>query len=124
MDNAGGIADKYHDASCDRLMGRGISFARRYRTERGCAAMSPADVVVGDDGLPRCSWAASTAEYAAYHDGEWARPVGDENGVYERLCLEGFQAGLSWLTILRKRQGFRQAFASFDPVVVARFDGC
>ncbi len=84
--------------------------------------MSDADVVVGEDGLSRCSWAASSAEYRAYHDAEWARPVGDEDRVYEKLCLEGFQAGLSWLTILRKREGFREAFASFDPVVVASFN--
>jgi len=78
------------------------------------------DLVVGDDGLARCKWGASTPEYRAYHDSEWARPVGDDDRVYEKLCLEGFQAGLSWLTILRKRDGFREAFASFDPAVVAR----
>ena len=59
--------------------------------------------------------------YEAYHDTEWGRPVRDERGVYERLCLEGFQSGLSWLTILRKREAFRQAFAGFDPDAVARF---
>lgn len=79
------------------------------------------DLIVGEDGLARCSWGASTREYLAYHDGEWGRPVGDEARIYEKLCLEGFQAGLSWLTILRKRQGFRRAFASFDPAVVAGF---
>jgi DNA-3-methyladenine glycosylase I len=79
------------------------------------------DVVVGEDGLARCGWGASAPEYFAYHDLEWGRPVGDDDRVYEKLCLEGFQAGLSWLTILRKRDGFRQAFAAFDPVVVARF---
>ncbi len=79
-------------------------------------------MVIGDDGLPRCSWGSSSLEYRTYHDAEWARPVGDEKRVYEKLCLEGFQAGLSWLTILRKREGFREAFASFDPVVVATFD--
>ena len=80
------------------------------------------DLTVGDDGLTRCSWGASTADYQAYHDTEWGRPVGDDALVYEKLCLEGFQAGLSWLTILRKRDGFRDAFASFDPAVVATFD--
>src|SRR5690349_12413714 len=60
--------------------------------------------------------------YAAYHDDEWGRPVTDERGLYERLCLEGFQSGLSWLTILRKRDNFRAAFAGFDPDVVADFD--
>jgi DNA-3-methyladenine glycosylase I len=79
------------------------------------------DVVVGDDGTARCPWAVSTPEYIAYHDDEWGRPVTDERAVLETLCLEGFQAGLSWLTILRKRPAFRAAFASFDPTVVAAF---
>ena len=70
--------------------------------------------------LPRC-WPATDPLYVAYHDEEWGRPVTDERGIYERLCLEGFQSGLSWLTILRKRENFRQAFASFDPDAVARF---
>ena len=79
------------------------------------------DVVLGSDGLPRCAWATSAPDYQAYHDLEWGRPVGDVRSVYETLCLEGFQAGLSWLTILRKRDGFRDAFAGFDPEVVAGF---
>jgi DNA-3-methyladenine glycosylase I len=79
-------------------------------------------VVVGEDGLARCPWGNSPTEYQDYHDQEWGRPVGDDNRVFEKLCLEGFQSGLSWLTILRKRDGFRHAFASFDPVVVAAFD--
>ncbi|MDX6487052.1 MAG: DNA-3-methyladenine glycosylase [Gaiellaceae bacterium] len=70
---------------------------------------------------PRC-WATSDPLYLAYHDEEWGRPVTDERGLYERLCLEGFQSGLSWLTILRKRENFRRAFAEFDPDAVARFD--
>jgi DNA-3-methyladenine glycosylase I len=78
-------------------------------------------VVIGEDGIGRCAWGASTAEYQAYHDLEWGRPVGDDNRVFEKLCLEGFQSGLSWLTILRKRDGFRRAFASFDPAIVAGF---
>jgi DNA-3-methyladenine glycosylase I len=78
-------------------------------------------VVVGTDGLARCPWGASTPEYQDYHDHEWGWPVGDDDRVFEKLCLEGFQAGLSWLTILRKRDGFREAFASFDPIVVASF---
>lgn len=77
--------------------------------------------VVGDDGVSRCPWGDSPAEYRLYHDTEWGRPVGDEDRIYENLCLEGFQSGLSWLTILRKRQGFRKAFAGFDPQVVAQF---
>jgi DNA-3-methyladenine glycosylase I len=83
--------------------------------------MGNADLVVGEDGVRRCAWGTSTAEYRAYHDGEWARPVGDNDRIFEMLCLEGFQAGLSWLTILRKRDGFREAFACFDPSVVAKF---
>jgi DNA-3-methyladenine glycosylase I len=68
----------------------------------------------------RC-WPTSDPLYIAYHDEEWGRPVADERGLYERLCLEGFQSGLSWLTILRKRESFRRAFAGFDPEAVARF---
>jgi DNA-3-methyladenine glycosylase I len=68
----------------------------------------------------RC-WTSTDDAYNAYHDHEWGRPVTDERGMLERLCLEGFQSGLSWLTILRKREAFRRAFAAFDPDVVARF---
>ena len=68
----------------------------------------------------RC-WGTSDPLYIAYHDDEWGRPVRDERGLYERLCLEGFQSGLSWLTILRKRENFRRAFADFDPEGVASF---
>jgi DNA-3-methyladenine glycosylase I len=78
-------------------------------------------VVTGEDGIARCAWGASTPEYQAYHDREWGRPVGDDSRVFEKLCLEGFQSGLSWLTILRKRDSFRKAFASFDPTIVAAF---
>ena len=76
----------------------------------------------GPDGLPRCSWALSAPEYIDYHDSEWGRPVTSAAGLYERLTLEAFQSGLSWITILRKRDGFRKAFAGFDPEAVARFD--
>ncbi|HEU4491974.1 MAG TPA: DNA-3-methyladenine glycosylase I [Jiangellales bacterium] len=79
------------------------------------------DVVTGDDGRGRCSWAVSTADYTAYHDDEWGRPVHGDPALYERLTLEAFQSGLSWLTILRKREGFRAAFAGFDPDAVAAF---
>jgi DNA-3-methyladenine glycosylase I len=68
----------------------------------------------------RC-WSTTDELYLAYHDEEWGRPVTDERGLLERLCLEGFQSGLSWLTILRKRENFRAAFAGFDPETVARF---
>ena len=78
-------------------------------------------VVRGDDGVRRCWWGASTPDYAAYHDDEWGRPVTDDTRIFEKLCLEGFQSGLSWLTILRKREGFRAAFEGFDIPRVARF---
>jgi DNA-3-methyladenine glycosylase I len=71
--------------------------------------------------VKRC-WESADPSYNEYHDREWGRPVTDETGVYERLTLEGFQSGLSWLTILRKRENFRGAFAGFDPVKVAAFD--
>ena len=70
---------------------------------------------------PKRCWTSSDPVYLAYHDEEWGRPVVDERALLERLCLEGFQSGLSWLTILRKRENFRAAFAGFDPAVVARF---
>jgi DNA-3-methyladenine glycosylase I len=73
------------------------------------------------DGRRRCSWGQSTPEYQRYHDEEWGRPVTDDRGIYERLVLEGFQSGLSWLTILRKRENFRAAFAGFEIDEVARF---
>src|SRR5215218_3493218 len=75
----------------------------------------------GPDGLLRCPWALSAPEYLAYHDEEWGRPVSNVQGLYERMTLEAFQSGLSWITILRKRGSFRRAFADFDPVVVAAF---
>src|SRR6185503_266780 len=75
----------------------------------------------GPDGEPRCWWGVSAPEYVAYHDEEWGRPVRDDQGLYERLCLEAFQSGLSWLTILRKREGFRAAFHGFDAEKVASF---
>jgi DNA-3-methyladenine glycosylase I len=75
----------------------------------------------GDDGRRRCAWATSSDDYVRYHDEEWGRAVTDDRGVLERLCLEGFQSGLSWLTILRKRENFRAAFAGFDAEAVARF---
>jgi DNA-3-methyladenine glycosylase I len=75
------------------------------------------------DGRRRCPWGQSTPEYERYHDEEWGRPVTDDRGIYERLVLEGFQSGLSWLTILRKRENFRAAFAGFEIDAVARFGG-
>lgn len=79
-------------------------------------------LVVGADGLARPVWAAHDEQLRNYYDTEWGMPVRDERGVYERLCLEGFQSGLSWATILRKRPAFREAFREFDPDLVARFD--
>ncbi len=78
-------------------------------------------LVTGDDGLPRCAWAGSTPDYTAYHDLEWGRQVRGERALYERITLEAFQSGLSWLTILRKREGFRAAFAGFDADAVAGY---
>jgi DNA-3-methyladenine glycosylase I len=75
----------------------------------------------GPDGLARCPWALGSADYLPYHDEEWGRPVRDDAGMFERLSLEAFQSGLSWLTILRKRENFRAAFGGFDPAVVAAF---
>ncbi|MEX1105142.1 MAG: DNA-3-methyladenine glycosylase I [Ilumatobacteraceae bacterium] len=76
----------------------------------------------GADGVTRCWWCGDDPLYVAYHDDEWGRPVTDDHRLYEKLCLEGFQSGLSWLTILRKRDNFRAAFAGFDPHVVSRFN--
>src|SRR5450756_620997 len=78
-------------------------------------------LVRGDDGRTRCWWSAGTEEYRTYHDLEWGRPVTDDGILFEKICLEGFQSGLSWLTILRKRENFRRAFRGFDIDVVARF---
>ena len=77
--------------------------------------------VAGPDGKLRCPWGLSAPEYIAYHDEEWGRPVHGDTAIFERLCLEGFQSGLSWLTILRKRENFRAAFAGFDAATVAAF---
>jgi DNA-3-methyladenine glycosylase I len=79
------------------------------------------DITIGADGRPRCGWAGATAIYLAYHDDEWGVPQRDEVPLFEKLCLEAFQSGLSWLTILRKRDAFRAAFAGFVPEKVARF---
>ena len=78
-------------------------------------------LALGPDDRPRCRWGVSAPDYVAYHDDEWGFPVRDDRRLFEKLCLEGFQAGLSWLTILRKRDAFRRGFAGFDPAKVARF---
>ncbi|RDV44223.1 DNA-3-methyladenine glycosylase I [Leifsonia sp. ku-ls] len=76
-------------------------------------------LVVGDDGRARCAWSGNDPEYQRYHDEEWGRPQHDPRALYEKLCLEGFQAGLSWITILRRRPAFRELFLGFDPEKVA-----
>ncbi|HZA80424.1 MAG TPA: DNA-3-methyladenine glycosylase I [Actinomycetes bacterium] len=85
------------------------------------AGPPPDGLSVGADGVVRCWWGAGDPLYRRYHDTEWGRPVADDPRLFEKLCLEGFQAGLSWLTILRKREHFREVFAGFDPGAVARF---
>ena len=78
-------------------------------------------LLVGDDGLARCWWHGGLADYQRYHDNEWGHPVTDDRRLFEKICLEGFQAGLSWLTILRKRENFRRAFDGFDFEKIARY---
>src|SRR5205814_9525749 len=94
-----------------RIRGRG----------RGAGLVSENGPVAGPDGKLRCPWGLSAPEYIAYHDEEWGRPLHGDTAIFERLCLEGFQSGLSWLTILRKRENFRAAFAGFEPRTVAAF---
>ncbi|GLP68179.1 DNA-3-methyladenine glycosylase I [Streptomyces sp. TUS-ST3] len=83
--------------------------------------MSDGTALAGPDGALRCPWALSTPDYVAYHDEEWGRPVHGDDALYERLSLEAFQSGLSWITILRRREGFRAAFAGFEIAKVAAF---
>jgi DNA-3-methyladenine glycosylase I len=84
--------------------------------------MSETGIIIGDDGKHRCHWHANLPDYMRYHDEEWGRPVTDDVRLFEKICLEGFQSGLSWLTILRKRANFRAAFAGFDFEKVALFN--
>jgi DNA-3-methyladenine glycosylase I len=81
----------------------------------------PAGLIRGDDGLARCWWHGNLPDYLRYHDEEWGRPVAVDTRLFEKICLEGFQSGLSWLTILRKRDNFRAAFAGFDIAKVAAY---
>ncbi|MEV7672480.1 DNA-3-methyladenine glycosylase I [Streptomyces sp. NPDC000963] len=83
--------------------------------------MTGTGTLIGPDGLARCPWGLSTEDYVAYHDEEWGRPVHGDDALFERLCLEAFQSGLSWITILRRREGFRRAFADFGIAAVAAF---
>ena len=81
--------------------------------------MSAVSLRVGADGVPRCAWVGEDAEYRRYHDEEWGRPLHGDRALFEKLSLEGFQAGLSWITILKRREGFRRAFAGFEPAAIA-----
>ena len=83
------------------------------------SVVPPPDVVTGDDGLSRCAWGASDPEYRRYHDEEWGTPQHDPVRLLEKVCLEGFQSGLSWITILRRRPAFREVFHDFDAQQVA-----
>jgi DNA-3-methyladenine glycosylase I len=85
--------------------------------------MSGNGIAIGEDGLARCWWSEGDPLNRVYHDTEWGRPVADDRRLFEKFCLEGFQSGLSWLTILRKRPHFRRAFRDFEPEAVAGFDG-
>jgi len=82
----------------------------------------PEGVVRGEDGVARCWWGAADPLYRRYHDREWGRPIKDDRRLFEKICLEGFQSGLSWITILRKRENFRKAFRDFEIEAVARFN--
>ncbi len=103
-----------------------MTSAERVRPDAYPGGVSPDDPVrnvrVGVDGIARCAWAAEDAEYQRYHDEEWGRPLHGDRALFEKMSLEGFQAGLSWITILRKRPRFREVFAGFDPIAVAAFD--
>lgn len=83
--------------------------------------MEKTGLIEGPDGVVRCAWHGNLPDYLRYHDEEWGRPVSDDRRLFEKICLEGFQSGLSWLTILRKRENFRAAFAGFDPGRVAGY---
>ena len=85
-------------------------------------ALPKPGLFTADDGISRCKWCQATPAYRHYHDHEWGFPVTDDRRLFEKLCLEGFQAGLSWLTILNKREAFRAGFANFDAKKIARFD--
>jgi DNA-3-methyladenine glycosylase I len=91
------------------------------RDQGGATMEQQTGLLRGADGIVRCAWHGNLPDYLEYHDSEWGRPVGDDNRLFEKLCLEGFQSGLSWLTILRKRGNFREAFAGFDIDRVAEF---
>lgn len=81
----------------------------------------PAELITGPDGVVRCNWPGDDPLYVAYHDNDWGRPVHDERELFEKLILDGAQAGLAWITILRKREGYRRAFEGFDPERIANY---
>ena len=113
------FGNSWYDGSV--VMNRTVGATICQRGSR-CDTMSNVmTVVAGDDNHDRCWWGTSTPDYVAYHDTEWGFGVDDDHRLFEKLCLEGFQSGLSWLTILRKRDNFRSAFAGFEPDAVARF---
>jgi DNA-3-methyladenine glycosylase I len=89
--------------------------------DAGRRLMTDVEAVIGGDGVVRCWWGSEPEIYRRYHDEEWGRPVESDSRLFEKICLEGFQAGLSWLTILRKREAFRSAFAGFEPGIVSGF---
>jgi DNA-3-methyladenine glycosylase I len=104
-----------------RRVSESASVAAFVDTPRGYSVTGMTSLARGSDGRSRCWWGGSSEDYQRYHDEEWGRPVTDDRGLYERMVLEGFQSGLSWLTILRKRENFRAAFAGFDIETVAGF---
>src|SRR5689334_13483260 len=100
------------------MYGNRVRARRRYY--RRVKKLAPG-LALGPDGQPRCGWGVSAPDYVPYHDAEWGFPVRDDRRLFEKICLEGFQSGLSWLTILRKRDAFRAGFANFEPAAVAGF---
>ena len=120
------VADSGNRGEAKRELASHDSETIGHRSEAGGALASVRlmtdDLTLGDDGHARCSWGCSTPDYVDYHDSEWGRPVVDERTLFEKMCLEGFQSGLSWLTILRKRESFREVFCDFEPAAVAQFD--
>ena len=116
------VRHTHAQASARNLLGGALTGLRGYRAEVEADGNQRTGIVLDQDGVPRCWWGDSPPEYRAYHDREWGFPVADDVRLFEKLSLEGFQSGLSWLTILRKREAFRRAFAGFDFSVVARFD--
>src|SRR5690606_36819309 len=120
-------AQRTHASRGDRVRGAvpSIAFPGRPMSVSARAASvggMSLDIAVDENGVARCRWADSDPEYRRYHDEEWGVPLHGDRTLFEKMSLEGFQAGLSWITILRKRPRFRAVFACFEPEVVARFD--